>query len=119
MHARARWLFWLAVAAAWPVTLAAQGITGAAVQGMVVAVDGAAVVDATILLTNTATGERWQTLTRASGRFFLEHLSIGGPYRLDVRAIGFAPFARAGVFLSLGARLWTSRSTRPHSSLGS
>jgi hypothetical protein len=59
MHARARWLLWLAVAAAWPVTLAAQGITGAAVQGMVVAVDGAAVVDATILLTNTATGERW------------------------------------------------------------
>jgi hypothetical protein len=104
MHARARWLLSLAVAAAWPVTLAAQGITGAAVQGMVVAVDGAAVVDATILLTNTATGERWQTLTRANGRFFLEHLSIGGPYRLDVRAIGFAPFARAGVFLSLGQR---------------
>ncbi len=84
--------------------LTAQGATGAAVQGTVAA-SGAPIEDATILITNTATGERWQTLTHGDGRFFLDHLSIGGPYRLDVRAIGFAPAEHTGVFLSLGQRV--------------
>ena len=85
--------------------LTAQGATGAAVQGTVAGASGTPVADATVLITNIATGERWQTLTRANGRFFLGHLSIGGPYRFEVRAIGFAPAERAGVFLSLGQRM--------------
>ncbi|HEX5963424.1 MAG TPA: TonB-dependent receptor, partial [Gemmatimonadales bacterium] len=85
--------------------LTAQGATGAAVQGTVAGVGGAPVSDATVLITNTATGERWRTLTRADGGFFLEHLSIGGPYRLDVHAIGFEPARQTGVFLSLGQRV--------------
>jgi hypothetical protein len=36
-------------------------------------------------------GERWQALTQSNGRFFLEHVSVGGPYRIDVRAVGFEP----------------------------
>jgi len=83
----------------------AQGATGAAVQGMVAGAAGTPVEDATVLITNTATGERWRTLTHADGRFFLEHLSIGGPYRLDVHAIGFEPASLTGIFLSLGQRV--------------
>jgi hypothetical protein len=113
MHARARWLIWLAIAASWSATLTAQGTTGAAVQGTVVGADSAPVADATILVTNTATGERWQTHTRANGRFFLEHLSIGGPYRLDVHAIGFAPAERAGLGLSLGQLITSDFSLDP------
>jgi hypothetical protein len=85
--------------------VAAQGATGAAVQGTVAGESGTPVEDATVLITNTATGERWQTLTHDDGRFFLQHLSIGGPYRFEVRAIGFAPAERTGVFLSLGQRV--------------
>jgi hypothetical protein len=88
-----------------PARLMAQGATGAAVQGTVAGTAGTPVADATVLITNGATGERWQTLTHTDGRFFLDHLSIGGPYRLDVRAIGFEPAAQAGVFLSLGQRV--------------
>jgi carboxypeptidase family protein/TonB-dependent receptor-like protein len=82
----------------------AQGATGAAVQGTVTRADSTPVADATVLVTNTATGERWQTLTRGRGRFFLEHLSVGGPYRVDVRAIGFEPAERTGILVSLGQR---------------
>ena len=85
--------------------LAAQGTTGAAVQGTVFEPDSVPVGSATVLITNSATGERWQTVTRDNGRFFLEHLSVGGPYRVDVRAIGFAPASRSGMFLSLSQRL--------------
>jgi Carboxypeptidase regulatory-like domain/TonB dependent receptor len=53
-------------------------------------------------VTNTGTGERRQTTASGNGRFFLEHLSVGGPYRIEVRAIGFAPARQESVFLSLG-----------------
>lgn len=85
--------------------LHAQGVTGAAVQGTVAGADSTPVGEATVLVTNSATGERWQALTQANGRFYLEHLSIGGPYRLDVRAVGFRPAERTAISLSLGQRL--------------
>ncbi len=76
--------------------LAAQGVTGAAVQGTVVGADSTPIADATVLVTNVATGERWRTVTRGDGRFVLDHLSVGGPYRVDVLALGFSP-ARQGI----------------------
>jgi hypothetical protein len=85
--------------------VAGQGITGAAVQGTVTRSDSVPVGDAAVIITNSATGERWQIVTQGNGRFFLDHLSIGGPYRLKVRAIGFTPAERTGVFLSLGERV--------------
>jgi outer membrane receptor protein involved in Fe transport len=94
----------LAIVLSAPGRLMGQGPTGAAVQGAIVGTDSVAVTEATVLVTNTSTGERWQTVTGGNGRFFLEHLSVGGPYRLDVRAIGFTPAERSGVFLSLGQR---------------
>jgi hypothetical protein len=54
---------------------------------------------------NTANGERWQTTTGARGRYFLEYLSVGGPYRIEVRAIGYEPARREPIYLGLGQRL--------------
>jgi hypothetical protein len=85
-------------------TLHAQGVTGAAIQGMVDDSTGLAVQQAVVLVTNTSTGERWQTASGVHGRFFIEHLSVGGPYHIEVHAVGFAPAHRDGVFLSLGQR---------------
>lgn len=85
--------------------LQAQSVTGAAVQGTVAAADSSALPNATVSVTNVATGERWQTETRGDGRFFLDHLSLGGPYRVEARAIGFAPVRRDDIFLTLGQRL--------------
>lgn len=98
-------LICLAIVLCNPGRLMGQGPTGAAVQGVIVGADSVPVADATVLVTNTSTGERWQTLTGGNGRFFLEHLSVGGPYRLDVRAIGFTPADRSGILLSLGQRV--------------
>ena len=91
-------LFWSAEA------LHAQGVTGAAIQGTVGDSGAAAVQEAAVLVTNTSTGERWQTTSRANGRFFIEHLSVGGPYRIEVHAVGFGPGQQDGIFLSLGQR---------------
>ena len=59
--------------------LQAQGVTGAAIQGRVLGPDSAAVEDATVLVTNTSNGERWQTRSRGQGRYRLDQLSVGGP----------------------------------------
>ncbi len=85
--------------------LHAQGVTGAAIQGRILGPDSTAIQDATILVTNTANGERWQTISRGKGRYGLEQLSVGGPYVIKIRAVGFAPAQRVGVFLALGQRL--------------
>jgi hypothetical protein len=85
--------------------LAAQGVTGAAIEGHVLDRDSSPVEQAVVHVTSTSTGERWQTTTNARGRYFIEYLSVGGPYRIDVSAIGFTPERRDSTFLALGQRL--------------
>ena len=95
------------VVTAWPLAvggLAAQGVTTAALFGTVTGSDSTALEDAVVTVTNTATGERWQTATRARGSYVFEYLSVGGPYLLEARAIGFSPGQGPAILLSLGER---------------
>lgn len=101
---RTRALLWLGIGLWHAGALGAQGVTSAAVQGTILAADSVPVPDATVLATNISNGERWQTVTRPNGRFFFEHVSVGGPYRIDVRAVGFEPAQATDVVLSLGER---------------
>ena len=92
---------------AWPLAvggLHAQGVSTAALVGTVTGSDSTTLEDAVVTVTNTATGERWQTATRSRGRYVFEYLSVGGPYRLEARAIGFAPVQGPAILLSLGER---------------
>jgi hypothetical protein len=82
-----------------------QALTGATIQGTVATASGEPVSDAVVEVTKTSIGERWRAITGSRGRFYLDHLSVGGPYRIDVQAIGFAPTERTGIVLSLGERL--------------
>src|SRR4051812_20625354 len=84
--------------------LSAQGVTTAGIQGTVAGTDSAGIASATVTVTNAATGERWQTVTGARGRYALEYLSVGGPYSIEARAIGFAPARATGIALALGER---------------
>src|SRR6266550_69411 len=60
-----------------PITpLAAQGVTGAAIEGRVAGGDSTLVEQAIVHVTNTSNGERWQTTTSPHGRYFIEYLSV-------------------------------------------
>jgi hypothetical protein len=74
-------------------------------QGTVAAEDGAPIQGAVVRITKESNGRRWETATRTGGRFFFEDLAVGGPYRIDVRALGFVPEVRNGITLSLGERI--------------
>jgi hypothetical protein len=93
--------------------LKAQNVTGAALQGRILGADSLAIEEAIVLVTNGANGQRWQTTSHAKGRYSLEQLSIGGPYVVEVHAVGYAPARRDGLFLALGQRFTADFALRP------
>jgi len=82
----------------------AQGVTSGVIQGRVTTSDGTPVAGAVVRVVGTANGERWETATHGSGRFYFDQVAVGGPYRVEVRAIGFARSTKDSLFLSLGER---------------
>jgi len=91
-------------ALAGPLPARAQGVTTAALQGAVIREDGSPIAEARVDVINSSTGQRWQVETGGRGRYFLEAVAVGGPYRIEVRAIGFEPEVRSGIYAALGQR---------------
>ncbi len=92
------------LAIALPAIASAQG-TDAVIDGRVVSTGARGVVEATVTIRNTATGFVTSTRSSPSGHFLFAQLPLGGSYELTVHRLGFAPFARSGITLSLGARV--------------
>jgi hypothetical protein len=94
----------IALTAAGAGLLSAQGVTSAAVQGRITREGGGDVEAAIVLLINTQSGTRQQTGTRSNGRYNFENVTPGGPYTIEVRAIGFERAMKSGIMLALGQR---------------
>jgi len=83
----------------------AQGVTGSALTGTVQDPDGAPVPSAKVQLRNTGTGDTYDSVTGATGQYFLDNVVPGGPYTLTINAEGYEPKSREGIRLALGQRL--------------
>ncbi len=83
-------------------SLAAQGLTTASMRGRVLDEQGAPVQGVTLVLVNTSTGQRFQSVARAGGFYNLENVPVGGPYVLTTQMIGFQPIRRTDIMLRLG-----------------
>ena len=92
--------------------LAAQGVTTAAVAGRFIDEGGSPVPQASVSLINTSTGQSYATRSADDGRFAFENVQVGGPYTIDVRAIGFEPLHFEGLLLRLGQRFVFDRPLR-------
>jgi carboxypeptidase family protein/TonB-dependent receptor-like protein len=98
---------WLLAAAAVVVPVrraTAQGVTSAAVAGRVTDEAGAPAA-ALITLTNGSTGQRYERRSTDDGRYNFENVTVGGPYTVRTRALGFEAAQSAPFQLSLGQRL--------------
>jgi len=84
--------------------LSSQGITSAALQGRVLQPDSTPIHGAVVSVTAAASGARWQVVTDAAGRYFVENVQVGGPYVIEARAVGFKPAGQNRVMLGLGQR---------------
>ena len=85
-----------------PSVLTAQGVTTAAMSGLVADQAGAPLVAATVVAVHGPSGTRYTAVTRTGGAYTLPSLRVGGPYRVTFAAIGFEPRTQDSVFLSLG-----------------
>jgi hypothetical protein len=81
--------------------VASSQITSSSVSGKVT--DGAApVFDATIIITHLPTNTKFQTSSDKYGRFSLENLNVGGPYKLVVTGGDIKEYSNNQIQLSLG-----------------
>ena len=78
----------------------AQGVTTAGVRGRVRA-ELRSEVDARVRVSHDATGHSVE-VRAPRGRFVINGLEPGGPYTVSVRALGFAPWRSAGLYLTMG-----------------
>jgi hypothetical protein len=85
----------------WQAPAAAQGVTTSAVAGRVVTEQGEPIQGVTVVATNTRTGAEYRAVTRADGRYLLQGLQPGGPYRIQATRVGLSPASQAGVQLAL------------------
>ncbi|MGA8670451.1 MAG: carboxypeptidase-like regulatory domain-containing protein, partial [Terracidiphilus sp.] len=73
----------------------------AKIEGTVVDVQSVGVLDATVTITNTATGVVRTTRADASGAFSVDGLSAG-TYTVAATGNGFAPYSKSGIVLGDG-----------------
>ena len=85
----------------WPFLTFAQ-LTTSSFEGAVLSKSGAAIPGVTVLLTHLPTGTRSGTQSAPNGKFLLNNLRPGGPYKVEVSFIGFSAQTRDDLFLSLG-----------------
>jgi Carboxypeptidase regulatory-like domain len=81
------------------ISLFAQGQLSQ-IQGTVTDDTGAAIPDATVKVTNTATDLVRTVVTGADGTYVVPDLPVG-PYRMDVTKAGFAAFEQTGIVLQI------------------
>ncbi|MDX1545390.1 MAG: TonB-dependent receptor [Rhodothermales bacterium] len=80
----------------------AQGVTTASMRGVVTDTGGETLPGANVLAIHLPSGTEYGTSTQTDGSFNLRNLRVGGPYRITVTFIGFEPFVREGINLTLG-----------------
>ncbi|MDH5761091.1 MAG: TonB-dependent receptor [Gemmatimonadota bacterium] len=80
--------------------LAAQ--TPATLAGRVTDDSGAGVSGAQVVVVNQVTGRQSGALSQADGRYIVVGLRAGGPYRVEVRIIGYGLQAVDGIMLEAG-----------------
>ena len=80
----------------------AQGVTTAAMNGMVVDSKGDPLPGANILAVHIPSGTEYGTTSRVDGKYNLNGLRTGGPYKVTVSFVGYKPQVYEGQTLQLG-----------------
>src|SRR6476660_1922539 len=81
---------------------AAQGVTTAAITGVVRDAQGGLVPGATVVAVHQPSGTSYEGVSQGDGRFFIPGMRVGGPYKVTVSLSGFTPESKDNITLSLG-----------------
>ena len=87
----------------WPASdAAAQGVTTSAVSGVVKDAQGAVIPGATVVAVHEPSGTTYEAVTSADGRFSIQGMRIGGPYKVTAALSGFRAEEQTAITLTLG-----------------
>jgi len=79
-----------------------QGTTTSGINGRVVDENGDPLPGATIVAVHVPTGSQFGGITDDKGYFRIPNMNVGGPYKVTVSYVGYQPFIKEGVYLTLG-----------------
>lgn len=82
-------------------TLSAQTTTSS-INGKVTDANGEALVGATIIAVHTPSGTEYGTVANSDGRYNLQGMRTGGPYKVTISFVGYEAVELSGITLSLG-----------------
>src|SRR2546423_5667897 len=85
-----------------PVALPGQGVTTAAMSGVVADQNGSPLADANVVAGHGPSGTTYRAVRRTGGTYNIPNMRVGGPYRVTATRIAYKSHAEEGVFLTLG-----------------
>ena len=89
-----------------PVFMLAQ-VTTSSISGTVSNTKGSTLPGSSITATHIPTGTVYNSSARAGGRFDINNMNPGGPYKITVTFVGFDNNTQENIFLTLGETLRT------------
>src|SRR5436853_6161782 len=88
-----------------PALLHGQGVTTAAMSGVVLDQNGSPLADANVVALHVPSGTQYRAVTRTGGAYNIPNMRVGGPYRVTATRIGYRAHAQENLFLTLGQEL--------------
>lgn len=95
----------LAVLLCVPSLVYAQGVTTAAINGKITAVNGEALPGVNVVALHVPSGTVYGVSSRPDGRYNLPNLRVGGPYTVTATLVGYRKQTRSEVYLQLSQNL--------------
>jgi hypothetical protein len=83
-------------------TAGAQGVTTGSLAGVVADSQGAVVPGATVIAVHEPSGTTYEAVTQGDGRFVIQAMRVGGPYKVTAELTGFGIESKNGVEINLG-----------------
>jgi outer membrane receptor for ferrienterochelin and colicin len=102
MSASRRLLFLMAIVFTAIAPFAQAQVTTGSLAGTVMASDGSALPGVTVEAVHVPTGTRYDSVTGLNGRYTMQNVRVGGPYRVTATLDGFRPAEIANVSVALG-----------------
>jgi len=86
----------------WSSPARAQGVTSASMTGVVKDAQGGVIPGASVVAVHEPSGTTYEAVTQGDGRFFIQGMRVGGPYKVTAELSGFQSEVKNDISLSLG-----------------